>query len=149
MRGGLLDRAGQERLETVSLWLPLARWQEAAPGAGLRLAADDGAPLPGGVRPAVIALHFERFTDGRGYSQAHDLRRAGWRGELRATGEVLVDQLPALRRLGFTQFELRADQDRALAAQVLRRVGEFYQAVGEGELAVYLRHVRPAAQELT
>ena len=50
----------------------------------------------------VIELNFPKFTDGRAYSQAHVLRRRGFAGDLRATGEVLVDQLVQLRRCGFT-----------------------------------------------
>jgi len=68
---------------------------------------------------ALIAVHFPKFTDGRGYSSAALLRsRHGWRGELRALGDILPDQLFALRRVGFDSFALRADQDppRALGA---------------------------------
>jgi uncharacterized protein (DUF934 family) len=54
----------------------------------------------------VIALHFPKFTDGRAYSQARLLRgRLGYKGELRATGVVLRDQLPFLLRVGFDAFE--------------------------------------------
>lgn len=147
MSGVLIDFAGQVLAESTNTWLRSERWHEAELGTGLRLAAGEVAQVPGGVRPAVIALHFERFTDGRGYSQARELRRTGWAGELRATGEVLIDQLVALRRVGFSQFELRADQDLGLAEHVLKRAREFYQAAGEGELPVYRRHARPAAQE--
>ena len=54
----------------------------------------------------LIVLHFPKFTDGRAYSQARLLRgRMGYRGELRATGNVLRDQLPFLLRCGFDSFE--------------------------------------------
>jgi uncharacterized protein (DUF934 family) len=54
----------------------------------------------------LIMLHFPKFTDGRAYSQARLLRgRLGYRGELRATGNVLRDQLPFLLRCGFDSFE--------------------------------------------
>jgi uncharacterized protein (DUF934 family) len=67
----------------------------------------------------LIAVHFPTFVDGRGFSLARLLReRYGYKAELRAVGDVLVDQLLLLERCGFDSFELRADQnvDAALAA---------------------------------
>jgi uncharacterized protein (DUF934 family) len=63
-----------------------------------------------------IDLHFPKFTDGRAFSQAFLLsRRLGFKGEIRATGDVLIDQLAQMERSGFTTAVLRADQDLALA----------------------------------
>lgn len=60
----------------------------------------------------VIAVHFPIFTDGRGYSHAKLLReRLGYTGDLRATGDVLRDQIYFLSRCGFSSFALRADQN--------------------------------------
>ena len=59
----------------------------------------------------IIAVHFPLFTDGRGYSHGKMLRdRLGYSGELRATGDVLRDQIYFLSRCGFSSFALRADQ---------------------------------------
>ncbi len=67
-----------------------------------------------------IDLHFPKFTDGRAFSQAFLLsRRLGFKGEIRATGDVLVDQLAQMERSGFTTAVLRADQDFALAERAL------------------------------
>ncbi len=75
-----------------------------------------------------IDLHFPHFTDGRAHSQAHLLRRRlGFAGEIRATGDVLVDQIPLLARNGFTHAVLRADQDLAAARRELARFQSFYQ----------------------
>jgi uncharacterized protein (DUF934 family) len=64
----------------------------------------------------LIAVNFPRFVDGRGYSTASLLRqRYGYRGELRAVGEVLHDQLFYLARVGFDSFALRGDKDAAHA----------------------------------
>ena len=83
-----------------------------------------------------IDLHFPTFTDGRAHSQAFLLsRRLGFRGEIRATGDILVDQLPLLARNGFTVAALRADQDLAVAERQLARYPAFYQ----GDAV----HVRP------
>ena len=67
-----------------------------------------------------INLNFPKFTDGRAFSQAFLLsRRLGFKGEIRATGDVLVDQLAQMERSGFTSAVLRADQDLAVAERVL------------------------------
>ncbi|MEY2780936.1 MAG: hypothetical protein RL307_640 [Pseudomonadota bacterium] len=67
---------------------------------------------------SLIAVHFPVFRDGRGFSQAHLLRqRLGWGGELRAVGDVLIDQLRQMARVGFDAFALREDQNHELALQ--------------------------------
>lgn len=64
--------------------------------------------LPYIDRLCLVALAFPAFNDGRSYSKAHLLRgRHGYRGELRATGDILIDQLPHMLRCGFTSFEVR------------------------------------------
>jgi uncharacterized protein (DUF934 family) len=69
---------------------------------------------------ASIALVFPKWNDGRAYSQARLLRaRYRFAGELRATGQVLVDMLPLLVRCGFDAVELRADQSLAAAERAL------------------------------
>jgi uncharacterized protein (DUF934 family) len=98
---------------------------------GVWLAPDDdpaelfrGAPLP-----ELIAVHFPAFTDGRGYSIARLLReRHGFRGELRAIGDVLRDTLFDLARCGFDAFALRSDQDAQAALQAFDDFSEVYQA---------------------
>ncbi len=79
-------------------------------------------------RLSLVALQFPKWTDGRAYSQAH-LLRARWRfrGEVRATGEVLVDMLPLLARTGFDAAVLRADQDLAAAERALAFFPSHYQ----------------------
>lgn len=75
-----------------------------------------------------IDLHFPSFTDGRAHSQAYLLRRRlGYQGEIRATGDVLVDQLLLLLRNGFDVAVLRADQDPAVAERQLARFTSHYQ----------------------
>lgn len=75
-------------------------------------------PEPGPV--TMVALHFPKWTDGRAYSQARLLRqRLRFGGEIRATGEVLVDMLPLLKRTGFDAAVLRSDQKREVAEKVL------------------------------
>jgi len=67
-----------------------------------------------------IDLNFPKFSDGRAFSQAFLLRRRlGFKGEIRATGDVLVDQLAQMERSGFDVAVLRADQDLGVAERVL------------------------------
>jgi uncharacterized protein (DUF934 family) len=76
----------------------------------------------------IVALQFPKWTDGRAYSQARVLRtRLGYRGEIRAVGEVLVDMLPLLQRTGFDAVVLRADQKRDAAERALGFFDGYYQ----------------------
>ena len=75
-----------------------------------------------------VDLHFPSFTDGRAFSQAFLLRRRrGFKGDIRATGDVLIDQLVQLQRTGFSSAVLRADQDVAHAKRQFDRFSAFYQ----------------------
>ena len=75
-----------------------------------------------------IDLVFPKFTDGRAFSQAFLLhRRLGFKGEIRATGDVLVDQLAQMQRSGFSAAVLREGQDLAVAQKQLDRYVAFYQ----------------------
>lgn len=77
---------------------------------------------------AVIELHFPKFNDGRAFSQAFLLRRRlGFTGQIRATGDVLIDQLVQMQRSGFTQAVLRADQNLAHGQALLAHYPAFYQ----------------------
>ena len=98
-------------------------WAEGQKDLKHRLLANDADPreleLSGIER---IDLHFPKFTDGRAFSQAFLLsRRLAFKGEIRATGDVLVDQLAQMKRSGFTAAVLRADKDLALAERALAR----------------------------
>lgn len=75
-----------------------------------------------------IDLNFPKFTDGRAFSQAFLLRRRlHFKGELRAVGEVLIDQLQQLQRTGFDSAQLRADQNLEAAQRQLGYFSDFYQ----------------------
>jgi uncharacterized protein (DUF934 family) len=75
-----------------------------------------------------IDLHFPKFTDGRAYSQAFLLRRRlGFQGEIRATGDVLIDQLVAMARTGFDIAVLREGLDASAAQRQFDRFPAFYQ----------------------
>lgn len=79
-------------------------------------------------RIPLVLLTFPKFGDGRAYSQARRLREAGYTGELRATGDVLLDQLPLMLRAGIDAFEITsAATVRALEAGKLPAVTHVYQ----------------------
>jgi len=118
--------------------VPLAVWREQR---AALLARDGkvGVWLEGNEDPAaiagdlaglgVIAVNFKHFTDGRGYSIARLLReRYGCRGELRAVGDVLRDNIHYLSRCGFDAFALRADQNPQAALTAFNDFTNAYQS---------------------
>ena len=97
-------------------------------GVWLETNADPAAIAPDLARINLIAVRFAGFTDGRGYSLARLLReRYGYKGELRAIGDVLRDQLYYLSRCGFDAFALRADQDPKQALSAFDDFSEAHQ----------------------
>jgi uncharacterized protein (DUF934 family) len=103
---------------------------------------DDVAKLP------VIAVEFPKFTDGRGYSIAYNLRaRLGYTGELRAVGDVLRDQLFYMQRVGFNAFAVRADRNVYDALKGLSDFSEPYQASWDRKMPLFRRVDRPEAAE--
>ncbi len=108
--------------------------------------------LPWLGRLAVIALVFPTFRDGRAYTQARLLReRHGYRGELRATGQVLRDQFVFMLRAGFDAFEVQKQSDAEAFAATVKRYSVFYQPTGDGRVTalhrrMQLRHSESAGQ---
>jgi uncharacterized protein (DUF934 family) len=94
-------------------------------------------------RLAAVALVFPTFRDGRAYSQARLLReRYAWRGELRATGQVLRDQFVFMLRAGFDAFEVKKQIDAEAFAQTVKRYSVFYQPTGDGRLTALHRRMQ-------
>ena len=109
----------------------------------VRLEAGDDARalLPRLGQLALVEVSFPSFRDGRGYSAARILRAAGYGGELRAAGDVLVDQVPFMRRCGFDSFAPDAPIDAAVLARALDRYDHHYQAAADAAVPVWkLRH---------
>jgi uncharacterized protein (DUF934 family) len=94
---------------------------------------------------ALVALVFPNFKDGRAYSQARQLREQhGFRGELRATGNILRDQFLFLVRAGFDSFEVVKVADAAVFAEAVARYSVFYQPAGDRRLpAMRVRLAHP------
>lgn len=97
--------------------------------AGSLTLANDADPRDAALEGiSTVVLQFPKFTDGRAFSQAFLLRRRlGFTGEIRATGDVLIDQLAQMQRSGFSQAVLRADQNLDHGRQLLGHYPAFYQ----------------------
>ena len=143
--------------EDGAIIVTLARWQAnrdallARPGPlGIFLKSDQAASLIAGdiERFDVIALEFPKFTDGRAFSSARLLReRYGFRGELRAVGNVLRDQLAYMRRCGFDSYEIAPQSDAAAWLSSLGGISVVYQpATDERASVLTLRHGTPEGQ---
>lgn len=100
---------------------------------------DARALLPHLDRLSLVEVSFPKFRDGRGYSSARILREAGYAGELRAQGDVLVDQIPLMRRCGFDSFAPEAEVDEAVLAASLARYDHVYQAAADPAVPVWKR----------
>ena len=105
-------------------------------------AGDDARALLGHLdKIALVEVSFPTFRDGRGYSAARILREGGYTGELRAAGDVLVDQLPLMRRCGFDSFAPEAEIDPAALDRALTRYDYRYQKAADAAVPVWkLRH---------
>ena len=99
-------------------------------------------------RMSLVALVFPAFKDGRAYSQARALReRYRFRGELRATGDVLRDQFLFLHRAGFDAFEVKKPSDVRAFCEALQRYNVFYQSAADGEVSALRRRLDPASRQ--
>lgn len=132
----LAQRDTLQNRDDVGVWIASHERPE-----GLK---DDAAKLP------VIAVDFPKFSDGRGFSIAYNLRmRLGFTGELRAIGDVLRDQMFYMQRVGFNAFATREDRDIREALKGLFDFSEAYQVAWDRKLPLFRRVERPqkAARE--
>jgi uncharacterized protein (DUF934 family) len=136
--------------------VPLAVWQ--AQRETLSARAQLGVWIASHERPealkgqldkfSVVAVEFPKFTDGRGYSIAYNLRkRLGYTGELRAIGDVLRDQLFQMSRTGFDAYATRQDRSIHDALKGLTDFSEVYQAAVDQPLPLFRRVQRDVAPE--
>lgn len=111
--------------------------------AAVRLEPGDDARnlLPYLDRLQLIEVNFPVFGDGRGYSAARVLREAGYQGELRAVGEVLVDQIAFMRRCGFDAFAPDVPLNPVDADNAFKRFDNVYQPTTDQRAPIWkLRH---------
>ncbi len=138
--------------------VPLTVWQ--AQRASLQERADIGVWIASHERPEVlkddvaklpvIAVDFPKFSDGRGFSIAYNLRtRLGFTGELRAIGDVLRDQMFYMQRVGFNAFATREDRNIHDALKSLFDFSEAYQTAWDRKSPLFRRVERPHANKET
>jgi uncharacterized protein (DUF934 family) len=136
--------------------VPLATWQAQKDALSARAAI--GVWLASSERPeelkddlakfSVVAVDFPKFTDGRGYSIAYNLRmRLGYTGELRAIGDVLRDQLFQMKRCGFDAYATRPDRSIEDALKGLTVFSETYQASVDEHRPLFRRAARNTPAE--
>lgn len=92
-------------------------------------------------RLQLIEIAFPTFRDGRGYSSARILREAGYMGEMRAAGDVLVDQVHFMRRCGFDSFAPNVPLNEAVVTRATSVYADAYQAAADAAVPIWkLRH---------
>jgi uncharacterized protein (DUF934 family) len=141
--------------ESVPTMVSLARWRSEGASlarrnvaVGVRLASDETLEGLGGdfERLDLIALDFPTLNDGRHFTTARLLReRHGFRGEIRATGQVLRDQLFAMARCGFDSFELQAHQEADGAHKAFNEISVVFQPAADRRIAA--QAIRTAGAE--
>lgn len=90
-------------------------------------------------RISLVEVNFPAYTDGRGYSAAQILRENGYTGELRAVGDVLIDQIAYMRRCGFDSFKPNAPLDDADVAAAFARYADVYQKTIDGRTPIWAK----------
>lgn len=139
--GETLHFRNDDPLEEVSVTLDAFLDQPDSTAVRLEAGDDARALLPHLNRIKLIEVSFPSFRDGRGYSSAQILRQSGFQGELRAQGNVLVDQLPFMRRCGFDSFAPEKPIDPDVLEASLARFDSVYQGAADHALPIWkLRH---------
>lgn len=142
---------GSLTLPAGDVLVSLATWQShrdellAHPfGKGVKLKADEFAEAISDDldKLALVAIEFPAFADGRGYSTAYTLRsRYGYKGELRAVGDVFKDTLFYQQRSGFNAFAVRADKNIEDALQALDTFSSPYQGTASDPAPLFRRRL--------
>ncbi|NJS14429.1 MAG: DUF934 domain-containing protein [Sphingopyxis sp.] len=132
-----LIAVGEEPCVTLDAFLN----QSNATAVRLEPDEDACALIPYLDRLTLIEVAFPKFRDGRGYSAGRILREAGYAGELRAQGDVLVDQIAFLQRCGFDSFTPEKPLNPADVEAALARFPHAYQRAADGAVPIWkLRH---------
>lgn len=132
-------REGKECAELPAVTLEAFSGQSNATAVRIEPGEDARELLPFLERIALVEVNFPSFGDGRGYSVARILREAGYTGELRAVGDVAVDQISAMVRCGFDSFAPDKPLDPALVDAALNRFPGFYQKAVDGVAPIWAK----------
>ena len=88
----------------------------------------------------IFVLEFPKYTDGRAYSAARLLRdRYGFQGQVRASGDVLIDQYGMMQRCGFNAYEIRDDADVPSWQAAEKHISSHYQPAADGVSAIWAK----------
>ncbi|CAN0594967.1 unnamed protein product [Ectocarpus sp. 12 AP-2014] len=140
--GDALSIPDQPALIPADLWLAGKEHFEGRNDIGVWFDSHDEPEILDGLvnELKLIAVNFPKFSDGRGYSIARLLReRFGYQNELRAIGDVLLDQLQFMKRCGFDSYALREDKDATKAARSLSFFSQGYQAATDTDMPLFRR----------
>ena len=137
--GDLIRFRDDEAHEEPSVTLDAFLGQSNATAVRLEPTDDPRALIPHLDRLSLIEVSFPKFRDGRGYSIGSILREAGYTGELRAAGDVLVDQIGPMRRCGFDSFLAETEIDRDTLAKLGALYDDVYQKTFDGRAPVWAR----------
>lgn len=137
--GDLIRFRTDETHEEPSVTLDAFLGQSNATAVRLEPTDDPRALIPYLDRLSLIEVSFPKFRDGRGYSIGSILREAGYGGELRAAGDVLVDQIGPMRRCGFDAFLSDAEIDREALDRLTRLYDDVYQKTVDGRVPVWAK----------
>ena len=132
-----LDAPRAHQIATLEQWCKLPEKQDSAvqlePG-------QEPTPLLDALSQiSLVVVNFPVFTDGRGFSYGRTLREAGYKGELRAGGHFIRDQLTYLKRCGFDAFQFDDDSVLENALASLSDFSEYYQAAVDQPLPLFRR----------
>ena len=129
------DRAPDEPAVSLDAFLDQSN------ASAVRIEAGDDVRLllPVIDRVRLVEIDFPKFRDGRGFSSARILREAGYSGEIKATGDVLVDLVFFMRRCGFDSFEPDVALDPATLDASLNRYPEVYQPAADGRVPIWAK----------
>ena len=116
-------------------------FSEQTNAASVRIEPGDDARdlLPRLEQLKLVEVNFPAYTDGRGFSSARILREAGYKGELRAVGDVLVDRISAMRRCGFDSFAPDQPLNEADAKAAFDLWPEVYQATTDTRVPIWTK----------
>jgi uncharacterized protein (DUF934 family) len=131
------DQAADEPSVSLGAFLE----QENAVSVRIEAGEDVSVLLPHLDRVRLIEVDFPKFRDGRGFSTARMLREAGYTGEIKATGDVLVDLVFFMRRCGFDSFAPDVPLRRDEVEAALNRYPYAYQDAADDLVPIWkLRH---------
>lgn len=132
-------REGNDVAELPAVTLEAFDGQTNATAVRIEPGEDARTLLPHLQQIALVEVNFPAFGDGRGYSAARILREAGYKGELRAVGDVLIDQLSHMVRCGFDSFAPDQPLDPVLVETTLSRFPTRYQKTVDGLVPIWAK----------